>query len=153
MESRETRIRQRLGAEVARLRKRQGFPKQPDLAAAAGLGIRTVTAVENGQKVSRNTLRAIEATLSLEPGVIEAFLAEEIKDLPMPAPPSRVQRQADEWIVAASYPELGTEAARIEEAEGSVAAQLWMEGALKIRQDHLERPSIQSQSATDRDVS
>lgn len=153
MESRETRIRQRLGAEVARLRKRQGYPKQPDLAAAAGLGKRTVTAVENGEKVSRNTLRAIEATLGLEPGVFEAFLADEIKTLPMPVAPGTVLRQTAEWIATATYMDLGVEAARIEDQEGVTAARLWMEEALKIRQAHAEAAESQAQSATDRDVS
>jgi transcriptional regulator with XRE-family HTH domain len=153
MERRETRIRQRFGAEVARLRERLGYPKQPDLARAASLSPRTIVAVESGDKVSDKTLRKIEAALGLEPGVFEAYLAEEIKSLPMPALPTEVQRKAHDWIVAATYPELGEEADRIQTEEGAAAARLWMEEALKIRQGHAESAEIQTHSATNRDVS
>lgn len=152
MESRETRIRQRFGAEVARLRERLGYPKQPDLATAASLGKRTITAVENGEKVSVKSLRKIEAALGLEPGVFEAYLAEEISVLPMPALPSPVQRRPREWVIGASYPELGAEADRIQMAEGPSAARLWMEEALKIRQDNATQNDGAPLSVTERDA-
>jgi transcriptional regulator with XRE-family HTH domain len=149
MESRETRIRQRFGAEVARLRERLGYAKQPDLAAAASLGKRTITAVENGEKVSVKTLRKVEATLGLEPGVFEAYLAEEIKALPMPTLPSPVQRQPRAWVIAATYLDLGAEADRIQTEEGSAAARLWMDEAVQIRQEHALE---QENAASRRDV-
>jgi transcriptional regulator with XRE-family HTH domain len=153
MERRETRIRQRFGAEVARLRERLGYPKQPDLAAAAGLGLRTVVAVENGEKVSVKTLRKIEATLGLEPGVFEAYLAEEIKGLPMPVPQPPSTRQSDEWILAASYADIGTEADRIQGEEGAVAARLWVDEAMKVKQAHAGRQESETRPTTESDAS
>lgn len=152
MERRETRIRQRFGAELKQARERLGYPRQPDLAAAAGIGKRTVVAVENGEKVSNTTLRKIEATLGFEPGVFEAYLADEIKALPMPTLPTRVTRQTEEWIVGASYPDLGAEADRIQGEEGAPAARLWMEEALRIRQVHADRQDSGTQVDTQRDT-
>lgn len=152
MESRETRIRRRLGVEIALLRERLGYPKQPDLAAAAQIGKRTVVAVEGGDKVSSKTLGKIEATLGLEPGIFEAYLAEEIKALPMPVSRSQPSRQSEEWILAASYADIGAEADRIQGEEGAVAARLWVDEAMKVKQAHAARQQSETRSATERDA-
>lgn len=90
MDTRKTLIRQRLGAEVARLRNELGMPNQPDLAARATVGRRTIVAVEAGDKVSSMTLRKIETALELDPGTIDAFLDGRIRSLGSAhEPPSR----------------------------------------------------------------
>ena len=60
-----TRIRQELGAELARIRGELGMKRQSDLAKRAHLGQRTVVAVERGEKVANSTMRKIEKALGL----------------------------------------------------------------------------------------
>lgn len=67
------RIRQRLGAEIARVRNQLGMKTQPALAKEAALGLRTVVAVERGDKVSDRTMRQIENALHLPTGSTDDY--------------------------------------------------------------------------------
>ncbi|MGH2868236.1 MAG: helix-turn-helix domain-containing protein [Solirubrobacteraceae bacterium] len=84
MTTQKVHIRQRLGAEIARSRVALDMTTQSDLAKAAALGLRTIVAVESGDKVSDRTLRKIEAALGWPPGTCERYLAGVIDELPAP---------------------------------------------------------------------
>lgn len=81
MATQNARIRQRLGAEIARVADKQGLKTQEALAQAASIGLRTVVAVQRGEKVSARTLRKIENTLKLPTGSTDDFLEEKIDEL------------------------------------------------------------------------
>lgn len=69
------------------------MPTQQALADRAGVGRRTVVAVEAGDKVSSLTLRKIELALELDTGSIDAFLVGRIHSLDEVA---SVEREAPE---------------------------------------------------------
>lgn len=110
------------------------MPKQHDLAERAGVGRRTVVAVEAGDKVSSLTLRKIELALDLDTGTIEAFLAGRIHSLDETADASgspelrdAVERQlweldlpeADRWYFIDAHRLRQASAARSSEPDGN----------------------------------
>jgi transcriptional regulator with XRE-family HTH domain len=81
----DARARRRLGAEIARRRPAAGFETQPDLARAAGLSRRTVTALENGEKVSLKSLSKVEAAMGLPTDSLNDYIEH---GRPLPASPN-----------------------------------------------------------------
>ena len=67
--------REALGAEIARRRKVLGMRKQSDFAERSGVSVRTISLIENGQRVPNPvTLRKLELALEWEPGSAESIL-------------------------------------------------------------------------------
>lgn len=66
----------RLGAAVRAERSRQ-WPRRPDFAAVCGVGARVIAAIENAERenFSPDTIAAIEAALSWEPGSADRIRA------------------------------------------------------------------------------
>ncbi|HEX8232295.1 MAG TPA: helix-turn-helix transcriptional regulator [Caulobacteraceae bacterium] len=60
---------QNLAAEVRRLRRSRGWP-QEQLAAVAGLSIRTVQRIEQGERPSAETLKALASVLDVDVAVL-----------------------------------------------------------------------------------
>lgn len=58
------------------------MPTQQALAEAAKLGLRTVVAVENGEKVSARTMRKIEVAIGLPVGAADDYLAGKVTEFP-----------------------------------------------------------------------
>lgn len=136
-----------LGDEVRDAREAMGFRSRETFAAAARVSLRSIDKVENGEAgVGPKVLGAVARTLGWRRADLEAFLSEETDRLPARATQAHT-RQTDEWVISATYPDLGVEADRIQAEEGPSAARRWMEEALRIRQESETRP------ATERDVS
>lgn len=67
--------RQRLGAAVLRRRVDLGYTSRRALADVAGIGKRTVDAIETGNAVRAATRHKLERVLRWEPGSMDAILA------------------------------------------------------------------------------
>lgn len=145
MATQKTQIRQRLGAEIARLRVKQGMATQADLAGLAGLSVRSVWAAENGEKVAPRTLRKIEAALGLPPGAVDEFLEKQGDTLAGPVAQTAQIGEEElgplDEVLSASLEELlkiaaayaWYEARRLGRAQSSADKERFMRWAMDVR--------------------
>jgi len=142
----DARTRRRLGAEIAQRREAAGFPKQPDLAKAAGLGLRTVVAFENGEKVSAKTYTKIETAMRLPVGSLNDYLEHgtPLPSLPDSAvdaavPPRREATAEEEAKMRAMTMREGLEFGQKLAETSELAALLWTQEFLRLKAEDTVR--------------
>jgi transcriptional regulator with XRE-family HTH domain len=126
-----TRIRQRLGAEVARARTQIGLSSQQQLAEEAGLGRRTISAIETGEKVAARSYFQVEAVLGWPTGTSDDFIAGRINDLPRAKVNGTILNP--EEIRKMTIREIAEQAIREEELNGIAAGEAYLQRALEIK--------------------
>lgn len=109
-------VRQALGAELARVRKQQGMPRQSHLADATGLGVKTISDIETGRIVPREqTMRRIETALDLPLGQTDEFLGGKIRRLAVEV---QQRRPLSQWTRAEAMQRADEIAKESDEDEG-----------------------------------
>lgn len=147
MQNTQRRLRmQALGAELARIRKAAGMPRQEDLEARSGVGVRTISDIETGKKVARiNTMRKLEAALGLESGVTDDFMSGRVDSLVS-------DRPASIQVAATEQPGLsGNERALIRAlSRRGWPAEDIAEALDELRRSNVPLPRVERRSGTDR---
>lgn len=132
-----TQLRERLGAQIKRARRKAGMKKQDHLAEAIGMSVSVVSLAERGAKVEDKTLALIEQALGFPPGTFADFLAGRITSLPESSHQAQKgpSPNALERVLTMTREEMFAEAEAYDEIEPG-AGDRWIQWVLSVRDRH-----------------